>query len=163
MKRSLLILAAVVLASVMVVYTAHWVTSRICVARMAQSWDDLQWLRMEFRLSEADLARIRQLHTGYLPKCRQFCLRIAEQRAAMDQALEAVGETAAGADRLKEIALLRAACQAEMLRHFAEVSREMPAEPGRRYLAEMRRLTLGAHERLEESAAMSNHAAHGHP
>jgi hypothetical protein len=163
MKRSIIILAAVFFASITVVYTAHWVTSQVCVARMEQSWDELQWLRMEFKLSGDELSRIRRLHTGYLPKCRQFCQQIAEKKAAMDQALDSAAGAAAVTEKLKEIALLRAACQAEMLRHFTEVSRVMPPEQGRQYLAEMRRLTLGAHERLEESLAMSNHAAHGNP
>ena len=163
MKRSILILAAVFFASITVVYTAHWVTSRVCVARMEQSWDDLQWLRMEYRLSDGELSRIRQLHTGYLPKCRQFCQQIAEKKAAMDQSLDAGEGSTAAAERLKEIALLRAECQAGMLRHFTEVSQVMPPDQGRRYLEAMRRLTLGSHERLEESMAMSNHAAHGQP
>ncbi len=38
-----------------------------------------------------------------------------------------------------------------MLAHFYEVSQAMPPEQGRRYLAEMQRLTLGFHEQIENT------------
>jgi len=47
-----------------------------------------------------------------------------------------------------------------MLEHFMEVSRAMPPEQGRRYLAEMKRLTLGFHDEIEQS--MSESAGHEH-
>jgi hypothetical protein len=62
--------------------------------------------------------------------------------------------------KLAELAVLRAQCQAQMLQHFTEVSQTMPPEQGRRYLAEMQRLTLGLHEQTESS--MSGSAGHEH-
>ena len=53
--------------------------------------------------------------------------------------------------KLSAIAALRAQCQAQMLRHFVAVSEAMPPEQGRRYLAEIKRLTLGSHEQVEQS------------
>ena len=47
-----------------------------------------------------------------------------------------------------------------MLQHFTEVSQTMPPEQGRRYLAEMQRLTLGLHEQTESS--MSGPMDHEH-
>jgi hypothetical protein len=47
-----------------------------------------------------------------------------------------------------------------MLRHFATVSQAMPPEQGRRYLAEMKRVTLGTNGLMEQS--MSDHAGHEH-
>ena len=35
----------------------------------ARPADDLSWLQSEFHLSDAEMARIRQLHEGYLPQC----------------------------------------------------------------------------------------------
>jgi hypothetical protein len=49
-----------------------------------------------------------------------------------------------------------------MLQHFREVSQVMPAEQGRRYLAEMQRLTLGFHEQIEHSMAPGASNPHGH-
>jgi hypothetical protein len=47
-----------------------------------------------------------------------------------------------------------------MLRHFIAVSQAMPPEQGQRYLAEMKQLTLGTNELMEQS--MSDHAGHEH-
>jgi hypothetical protein len=68
--------------------------------------------------------------------------------------------TAEAQTKLNEIAALRAQCQAQMLEHFAAVSQAMPPEQGQRYLAEMKRLTLGTNELMEQS--MSDHAGHEH-
>jgi hypothetical protein len=67
---------------------------------------------------------------------------------------------AAAGQKLSELAALRVQCQTQMLRHFVEVSQAMPPTQGRRYLAEMQRLTLGFHEQIEQS--MSNAADHTH-
>ena len=45
---------------------------------------------------------------------------------------------------------------------FTDVSRAMPPEQGRRYLAEMQRLTLGSHEQVEHSISNPEGHAHGH-
>jgi hypothetical protein len=49
-----------------------------------------------------------------------------------------------------------------MLAHFFEVSRAMPAEQGRRYLAEMQRLTLGFHEQIENTMSGGTSSPHVH-
>ncbi len=163
MKRSLLLLILVLLASVAMFQGAHWVACRLCAARAAESLDDLQWLRMEFQLQEAELTRIRQLHNGYLPQCRQYCQQIADKKAALGKLLENGGTADATKETLHEIAMLRVDCQTEMLRHFEAVSREMPPAQGARYLAKMRELTLGSHERVEKSmAAPAAAAPHAH-
>ncbi len=42
-----------------------------------------------------------------------------------------------------------------MLRHFIAVSQDMPPEEGRRYLAEMEKITLGSHEEIEQSMSVA--------
>ena len=162
MKRSLLQLILVLLAGVAMFQGAHWVACRLCVARAAESLDDLRWLRMEFQLRDPELARIRQLHNGYLPQCRHYCQQIADKKAALGNRLENGGSAGDTKETLREIALLRVECQTEMLRHFEAVSREMPPAQGARYLAKMRELTLGAHERVEKSMAAPAAAPHAH-
>jgi hypothetical protein len=163
MRRSLLILLAMLLAGMAVFVVARGIAGRICSASISQSTDDLEWLRLEFHLSQADMARIRQLHDGYLPKCQSFCSRIAAKRRELGE-LTGGGTNVSTAveQKLGEIATLRAQCQAEMLRHFAETSQAMPPEQGRRYLAELQRLTLGGHEQIEQSMSPDNSASHGH-
>jgi hypothetical protein len=117
--------------------------------------DDLAWLKREFRLGDADMQRIRQLHEGYLPKCQEMCGKIAEKQSEVEEVL---GTGDVPDAKLVELATLRAQCQAQMLDHFREVSRAMPAEQGKRYLAEMQRLTLGFHQDIERS--MGVHGKH---
>lgn len=162
MRRSLLILVALVLAGVALCFGSYRLTGHLCSTHFTRPTDDLGWLRVEFGLSETELARVRELHEGYLPRCRFFCERIAAGKAELQQMLESgTNAPAAVEQKLAGIASLRAQCQAAMLSHFTEVSRVMPPEQGRRYLAEMRRLTLGFHEQIESSMSGSHPASHG--
>lgn len=148
-------MVGVLLAAVAVYMgTMHW------SARQMAGNDDLEWLRREFRLSADEMSRIRQVHEGYLPKCREMCARIAEKRKETEACLTEPRDLVLVEQKLVELGSLRAQCQAQMLRHFEEVSRIMPAAQGQRYLAEMERLTLGFHERFE--SAMGTTPPRGH-
>jgi len=164
MRRSLLIVSAVAVAGVAVLLGAFWLTRELCVRQLGWAGDDVRWLRQEFRLSDAAMARIRQLHADYKPRCQDFCRRIELKKLELKEGLNGAGTNVSASveQTLAEIGALRAQCQAAMLRHFAEVSRVMPPEQGRRYLAEMRRLTLGFHEQVETSMAQPSASPHGH-
>jgi hypothetical protein len=128
---------------------------------MARSADDLSWLRDEFHLGDAEMARVRQLHEGYLPQCAKMCALLAAKKSEVQTALaDGTNVTAAAQQKLTELGELRAQCQTQMLQHFIAVSQAMPPEQGRRYLAEMKSLTLGSHEEIEQS--MSDHTGHEH-
>lgn len=161
MRRSYFILLGVLAVGVAVFVGSYFLAQRMCASHLGNPADDLAWLRQEFRLSDAEMARIRQLHEGYMPKCHEMCGRIAAKKSELEQAM--VGATnvidAAG-QKLGELASLRAQCQLQMLQHFVEVSQAMPPEQGRRYLVQMQRLTLGLHEQIEQS--MSDPAGHQH-
>lgn len=160
MKRPFAIVLAGLLAILAVFALAFLISRQWCASHVVQA-DDLAWLRHEFHLSDADLARVRKLHEGYLPKCAEMCARIAAKKQELEQALAGqTNFTAAAEKNLSELGALRAQCQAEMLRHFVEVSQAMPPAQGRRYLAEMQRLTLGFHEQIEQSMSKDGHA-HG--
>jgi hypothetical protein len=162
MKRPLTI---VVLAFfvVTVTFAASYVIAQRLCARHVVPADELDWLRQEFRLGEAELARVRALHQGYLPKCAEMCRQIAAKKQEVETTLAgATNLTDEARQKLSELGTLRAQCQAQMLEHFAEVSQAMPPEQGRRYLAEMQRITLGTHEQIERSMSDSVGQAHGH-
>jgi hypothetical protein len=161
MRKPALILAAALVIGAALFAGAYLCARHFCVQRMAQSTDDLDWLRLEFHLGDADLAKIRQLHEGYRPICERNCRNIAAKKSELDQAVAAGTNSPAALDALRaEVAALRAECQAEMLAHFEDVSHAMPPEQGQRYLAEMKRITMGEHEAVEES--MSGASEHGH-
>jgi hypothetical protein len=159
MNRSLVILLGALILGVALFGGSYFAGQRAC--RMARSADDLSWLRDEFHLGDAEMARIQKLHEGYLPKCAEMCAKIAAKKSELETALNATTNVNPSAQqKLAELAALRAQCQSRMLQHFTEVSQTMPPEPGRRYLAEMQRLTLGFHEQTESS--MSESAGHEH-
>jgi hypothetical protein len=146
-----------VLIAAVVAGLAYFCTMRLCARQMAA--EDLSWLKREFRLSDADMQRVRGLHDGYLPQCRDMCAKIAAKQAELEKALDK-GESPDA--KLMELATLRAQCQAQMLRHFEEVSRAMPPEQGKRYLGEMQKMTLGFHQDFERSMGDMPASGHGH-
>lgn len=161
MNRSLAILLGALTLATAVFAGSYFTSQRVCVVTMTRSADDLSWLRDEFHLSDAEMSRVRQLHEGYMPQCAKMCALIAAKKAEVQTALaNGTNVTADAQKKLTELGELRAQCQAQMLQHFITVSQAMPPEQGRRYLAEMKKLTLGFHEEIEQS--MSNDAGHEH-
>lgn len=161
MKRPLLILLGA-LALGAAIFAGSFFTARHTTMMCCEKpTDDLNWLRLEFHLSDADMAHIREMHDGYLPKCGEMCAKIAVAKRELDSLVgTGTNLTAEAQAKLNEIASLRAQCQTQMLQHFVAVSQAMPPAQGARYLAEMKKLTLGEHEQMEQS--MSDHAGHEH-
>ena len=161
MNRSFIILLGALALAAAVFAGSYFVSQRACVTTMTRSADDLSWLRDEFHLSDTEMARVRQLHEGYMPQCAKMCALIAAKSAEVQAALgSGTNVTAEAQQKLTELGGLRAQCQAQMLRHFIAVCQAMPPEEGRRYLAEMKKVTLGSHEEIEQS--MSDHTGHEH-
>ena len=161
MNRSLIILLGALTLATAVFAGSYFASRRVCVVAMTRSADDLNWLRDEFHLSDAEMARVRQLHEGYMPQCAKMCALIAAKKAEVQAALgNGTNVTIEAQTKLIELGELRARCQAQMIQHFVTVSQAMPPEQGRRYLAEMKKLTLGFHEEIEQS--MSDHTGHEH-
>ena len=95
-----------------------------------------------------------------MPQCAKMCALIAAKQKEVEEALGTGTNINAEAQKeLTELGGLRAQCQAQMLQHFVAVSQAMPTEEGRRYLAEMEKITLGSHEEIERS--MSGDHEHG--
>ena len=159
MNRSLVILLGALALGAAVFAGSYFVSQHAC--SITRSADDLSWLRNEFHLSDVEMARVRQLHEGYMPQCAKMCALIAAKQAEVQASLgSGTNVTAEAQKKLTELGELRAQCQAQMIQHFITVSQAMPPEQGRRYLAEMKKLTLGFHEEIEQS--MSDHAGHEH-
>ncbi len=161
MNRSLVILIGALALGAAIFGGAYVASQRATVLCCAQPEDDLSWLRTEFHLSDAEMARIRELHEGYLPKCAEMCKLIADKKGEVAALVgTSTNLTAEAQTKLNEVAELRAQCQTQMLQHFITVSQAMPPAQGQRYLDEMKRLTLGNHEQMEQS--MSGDTGHEH-
>src|ERR1035438_2508238 len=87
MNRSLAILLGALALGAAVFAGSYFVSQRACVTTMTRSADDLSWLRDEFHLSDAEMARVRQLHEGYMPQCAKMCALIAAKNAEVQAAL----------------------------------------------------------------------------
>jgi len=129
-----------------------------CRTLMREPQPELAWLKKRFNLSNAEFARITQLHEAYLPKCRERCRRIEELNAKLQQQLaQATTVTPQIQGLLAERAKTRADCEAEMLQHFLQVSRTMPLEQGRQYLAWVEQQSSLRGEGMEERHQMDGH------
>ncbi len=140
MKRGAAILLLGLVLSLAAFVGFYYLGTAHCRAMMRGPQPELAWLKNKFHLSDAEFARISQLHEAYLPKCRERCRRIAEENTKLQRLL--AGSTTVTPEiqaLLAERAQMRAECEAEMLQHFIEVSRTMPPEQGRRYLAWVQR------------------------
>jgi hypothetical protein len=137
-----------------------------CRAIMSQPQPELAWLKKEFSLSDAEFVRISKLHQAYLPQCAARCRMIQAQNQKLKELLsQATHVTPEIQNLIAERAKTRAECEVEMMKHFLEVSRSMPPEQGRRYLAWVQAQTflhgqgMEQRHRTEESTpAASDHA-----
>jgi len=136
MKRALTILVAGILVACAGYCLFYFAGTAAHRKVLASSAPELLWLKKEFNLSDAELARVTQLHEEYLPRCVERCEHIGELNRKVAQAIRSASQLTPEIEQLlTERARVRTACQAEMIKHFFEVSRTMPADQGRRYLA----------------------------
>lgn len=151
-KGTTILLAGLVLCAAGFCGVYYWGTAPVR-GLLRGPQPELAWLRREFNLSDAEFARITQLHEAYLPQCRERCRLVERQNERLGQLL-AQADTVTPEIRtlLAERATIRAECEAEMLKHFLAVSRTMPPEEGRRYLAWIVQQTL-----LQATAMESRH------
>ena len=136
MKRAgfILLLSLVVAAAA---YCGIYYTCTASQRTMLESdKPELAWLKKEFNLSDAEFKRIAELHAAYRPRCVEMCRQIEAQNRRLKEMLAVTNQVTAQIEAaIAESARLRAECQRNMLAHFYEVSRTMPPEQGRKYLA----------------------------
>jgi hypothetical protein len=117
---------------------------------------ELAWLQQEFQMSDAQLARVRELDARYQAGCADLCRRINATNALVRaEFTREAAVTPAMRQLLANAALLRAECQTHMLEYCQAVSREMPPAQGRRYLQWM------GDQMLNLSAMMPTLPGHG--
>src|ERR1043165_4049934 len=136
MKRGFLILALGVVGAIVAYCCVYRMGTATPRGMMESPHPELAWLKHEFNLGDAEFKRISELHAGYLPQCMERCRRIDKLNDKLSKALDGATHVTADLEALlRERAQMRATCQAEMLKHFFEVSRTMPPDQGKRYLA----------------------------
>jgi hypothetical protein len=143
MKRTAVILMAGLMAAVAGYCAFYYGGTREHRELMDGPKPELAWLKKEFQLAGAEFERITQLHEGYMPRCEELCQRIAARNSELQELIGApTVDTKAVEGKLEQIGNLWVECQKNMFGHFLEVSRQMPAEQGRRYLQWVQQHTL---------------------
>ena len=143
MRRSwLIILGGLVLAGV--AYACVYLNATAVQRSVEKSArPELAWLQQEFQLTDAQLARVTELHNAYAPKCEEMCRVIDAKNAQLQKLLVATNVvTPEIKQAIAEAAEIRAECETAMLDHFYKVAQTMPAEQGRRYLEWVQQDTL---------------------
>ncbi len=136
MRNFLLSLVLVALAGA----TAWTFAYRRCcdpeLRQAAKSGDAEHWLRLEFHLSDAQMAAIETLQVDYSKECSVHCRNImdAKARLASLKADPATTPQTLTAAKL-ELDAREASCRDAIKAHLRKVAALMPAQQGERYLA----------------------------
>jgi hypothetical protein len=164
MKRAAFIIPGGVALAALAWWVSYFVGSAPTCCLLREPAPELAWLQREFKVSNHDLVRIKQLHDDYASDCAGRCRNIDAKSTVLKGLLAATNSVTPQIEgALREIALLRVECQVAMLRHFYVVSQTMPPPQAHRYLDWVTTRTLGAgHSAMMSSPlpAGNEHPAH---
>jgi hypothetical protein len=138
MKRSRIVAVGVLVLVLGI--AGFWCSRLICpegcrVFGGSHSESEISWMRAEFELDESEFKKVEQLHNEYVPRCDEYCRRVAETQLKVTKLAAASEEMT---DEL--LAALRAdertriECREALLAHLYETARSMPPEKGKRFL-----------------------------
>jgi hypothetical protein len=100
---------------------------------------EMEWLKREYHLSDAQFARIQRLHREYTPTCDLMCEKIVKANAKLDKLINANRTFAPEVDgALSEFVAVQSECRRALLGHVYAVSAEMSPEDGARYVEMMK-------------------------
>ena len=157
MKRAIFILVGGVLLACAGYCAFYFLGTASHRSLLASQTPELLWLKKEFSLSDAEFTRVSELHEAYLPQCEERCRHIAELNGKLSKLIASTTQMTTEIEKLlADRGKMRADCQAEMLKHFFEVSQTMPADQGKRYLVWVQEQTCVAEQ-------MMNHGEAGAP
>ena len=153
MKRAGLILISGIILAVAAYFGFYFALTANSRSLASSHEPELQWLKNEFQITDGEFSRIAEMHASYRAGCAQRCRLIDEKSEELKRLLASNSSVTPEIEKaLAETARLRAECQEKMLRHFYEVSRTMPPEQGRRYLARVQERTI-----LSDSHSQMHH------
>src|SRR5260370_40867317 len=110
------------------------------LGRMAKAPNgELEWLRRQFHLSDAQFAKIATMHSAYTPVCNEMCRRIMEANSKLDRLVSENHEVTPDlAAAIREAGLVQEECHQQMLAHVYQVSAQMNPADGQNYLRLMK-------------------------
>ena len=138
MKRGLLILVLALAAGFAAFFGMRSHKTDARHDALLDSMPELAWIKADLKLSEEQLAKVRELHAAYRPHCEEMCHRIASTRERVQAAAANGREMTPELEKaIREHAEIRAHCQAEMLRHIYRTAATLDEDQASRYLETM--------------------------
>lgn len=131
--RTLGVLSLVALAAG---FLCYHMSSAPALHAAVKKGDAMEWLRVDFQLTDKQFAEIQKLHEAYAPSCEEHCRHIRQAARARD-ALQARGgsDPAVVAAAERTLQELRVTCETAIAAHVRKVAELMSPEQGARYLA----------------------------
>ena len=136
MKNQMLTLVLVAIVAGATGYVFFRASSDGAVQQALAKQDAMEWLRADFKLTDAQFAAIKQLHDSYSVVCEEHCRDIQVATRARN-ALKASGQAdaAALATANQRVEELRLVCESAIAAHVRQCAAHMDPEAGQRYLA----------------------------
>lgn len=136
-RRNLLAtLGALLVVAAATGFVTYRLSGNSDVKTAVENRDALEWLRADFDLSDAQFARIKDLHESYSVVCAEHCLAIQRAARARDQlAKSAAADSSALAAADRRLEELRHVCETAIAAHVRECASHMSANAAERYLA----------------------------
>ena len=135
----LVILAGAVAAGLIAFYSCNFLATRELRDLAKAPNGDLEWLRREFHLDEAQFKAITDLQSAYTPACSEMCRRIMVANSKVDQLVSENRQMTAELEAaIREAGIVQQYCRTQMLAHIYRVSAQMSPKEGQRYLNMMK-------------------------
>ncbi len=138
MLRGIFVLLAALLMCALAFGAYRWRATMPTERLLSKAGGEMDWLRMEFNLTDAQFAKIKAMHEAYASKCGLMCQKISEANARVGQLVKAnKNMTLETESALKDAWAAQGECRQAMLAHVYAVSAEMSPEAGARHLRMM--------------------------
>ena len=126
-------------AGVIAFYGCNFFATRDLREMAAALNGQLEWLRMQFHLSDAQFKKIEALQSAYTPVCDEMCRRIMEANSKLDRVVsENRGVTPELEAAIRDTGSVQEECRKQMLAHIYQVSAQMNPADGQNYLRLMK-------------------------
>ncbi|MBC8126065.1 MAG: hypothetical protein H8M99_02805 [Gloeobacteraceae cyanobacterium ES-bin-144] len=138
MKRAAMLLLISLLAGLS---AFCWMRSQKMASQntvLLDSTPELNWMKSELKLSDAQFAKVSVLHTAYRPKCAEMCGLISQAHAKVEKLIHQKPEMTLELEQaIHNHAVIRAECQQAMLRHIFQTARVMNPDQAALYIEEI--------------------------
>ncbi len=134
MKRLAVLIILGGLAAAIAGAASYTAATRETTALLTRPGGEMEWLRHEFQLSDAQYAQIQAAHEAYRPTCDKLCERIAKAHLKLRQLIDTgQGVTPEVQAALAECAAVELDCREAMLKHVQTVGAYMNPESAARF------------------------------